>query len=68
MAVQTVVGSARYAEETGKHVAELRNMVTSPGGTTAEGLRALEAGGFRAAVTDAVIAAFNKSRALGGEK
>jgi pyrroline-5-carboxylate reductase len=66
LAIQTVVGSALYAEQTGKHLAELRNMVTSPGGTTVSGLRALEAGGLRAAVTEAVIAAFERSKALGG--
>lgn len=65
MALQTVVGSARYAEKTGRHPAELRNQVTSPGGTTAEALRAFEQGSFRADVLEAVIAAFNKSKALG---
>lgn len=65
MATQTVLGSALYARETGKHPAELRNQVTSPGGTTAEGLRALEQGKFRADVLEAVIAATNKSKALG---
>lgn len=67
MALQTVAGSAKYAVETGKHPAELRNQVTSPGGTTAEALRALEAGGLRATVLEAVIAAYNKSKALGKE-
>jgi pyrroline-5-carboxylate reductase len=66
MAMQTVLGSTRYALETGRHPAELRNQVTSPGGTTVEALRALEAGGLRAAVLDAVIGAYEKSRALGG--
>jgi pyrroline-5-carboxylate reductase len=66
MALQTVIGSARYAENTKKHPAELRGQVTSPAGTTAEGLRALEAGGLRAAVLEAVKAAFEKSKALGG--
>ncbi|MPZ49128.1 MAG: pyrroline-5-carboxylate reductase [Dehalococcoidia bacterium] len=65
MALQTVLGSARYAEETGKHPGELRNQVTSPGGTTAAALRALEAGGFRADILEAVIAAYERSRALG---
>lgn len=65
MALQTVLGSAVYAEKTGKHPAELRNQVTSPGGTTAEGLKALEHGNLRADVLDAVIAAYEKSRALG---
>jgi pyrroline-5-carboxylate reductase len=66
MALQTVIGAARYAEETNKHPAELRNQVTSPGGTTVEALRALEEGGFRAAVLEAVIAAYERSIALGG--
>jgi len=65
MALQTVLGSARYAEETGRHPAELRNQVTSPGGTTAEALRALEEGSFRADVLAAVVAAYEKSKALG---
>ena len=65
MALQTVIGSALYADKTGKHPAELRNQVTSPGGTTAEGLKALEHGNLRADVLEAVIAAYEKSRALG---
>lgn len=65
MALQTVLGAARYAEETKRHPAALRNQVTSPGGTTAEALRRLEAAGFRAAVLEAVIAAYEKSKALG---
>ncbi len=67
MALQTVLGSARYVEATGKHPAELRNQVTSPGGTTAEALRAFEAGSFRSDVLEAVIAAYEKSKALGGD-
>ena len=66
MALQTVIGSARYAENTKKHPADLRGQVTSPAGTTAEGLRALEAGGLRSAVLEAVTAAYEKSKALGG--
>lgn len=65
LTLQTVLGAARQAGTTKKHPAELRHQVTSPGGTTAEALRALEAGGFRTAVLEAVVAAFNKSRALG---
>ena len=65
MALQTVLGSAKYAAETGRHPAELRNQVTSPGGTTAEALRAFESGSFRADVLAAVVAAFEKSKALG---
>ncbi|HLG12265.1 MAG TPA: pyrroline-5-carboxylate reductase [Dehalococcoidia bacterium] len=67
MALQTVLGSARYVEATGKHPAELRNQVTSPGGTTAEALRVFEAGSFRSDVLEAVIAAYEKSKALGGD-
>jgi pyrroline-5-carboxylate reductase len=66
MAIQTVAGSAGLAQTSGKQLAELRAMVTSPGGTTAEGLRALEEGGLRAAVLHAVDAAYNKSKLLGG--
>lgn len=66
MAIQTLLGSARYAEASGKHPAELRNQVTSPGGTTTEGLRALETAGLRAAFIEAVEAAYDKARKLGG--
>ncbi|MBI2171121.1 MAG: pyrroline-5-carboxylate reductase [Chloroflexi bacterium] len=68
LAIQTVLGSARLAQETGKHPAELRDMVTSPGGTTAEALRALEEGGFRATILRAVAAAYEKSKRLGEQK
>jgi pyrroline-5-carboxylate reductase len=67
MALQTVLGAARYAAETKRHPAELRNQVTSPGGTTAEALRVLEAGSFRADVLEAVIAAYERSIELGQE-
>ncbi len=68
MVLQTVLGSARYALETGKHPAELRNQVTSPGGTTTEGLRELEEAGLRAAFMNAVEAAYDKAKTLGGQK
>lgn len=65
MALQTVLGSALYAREAGKSMAELRAQVTSPAGTTAAALRALEAGGLRSTIIEGVIAAFERSRALG---
>jgi len=67
LVLQTVLGATRLAQETGKHPAELRNMVTSPGGTTVEGLLQLEEGGLRALLTHAVIAAYEKAKILGGE-
>ncbi|MBM3157313.1 MAG: pyrroline-5-carboxylate reductase [Chloroflexi bacterium] len=67
LVIQTVLGSAYLSRETGKHAAELKNMVTSPGGTTAEGLLCLEKGGMRAILTQAVIAAYEKAQRLGGQ-
>ena len=57
-------GSGKLAQETGLHPGQLKDMVTSPAGTTIEGVAALEKGGFRAAVMDAVDAAVKKSRSF----
>ena len=65
LALQTVYGSVRLVMDTGKHPGELKDMVVSPGGTTAEGLQALERGGVPAALVDAVNAAYQKSIRLG---
>ena len=65
LAAQTVLGAAKMALELGKHPAELRDAVTSPGGTTTEGLHALERGSIRQAFINAIEAATQKSKALG---
>ena len=65
LAAQTLLGSARMVLETGLHTGALKDMVTSPGGTTIEGLQELEKGGVRAALINAVRAATEKSRKLG---
>lgn len=65
LALQTFIGSAKYAEATGKHPAQLRNEVTSPAGTTAAGLLVLESAGVRGAIIDAIEAAYERSRELG---
>ena len=64
-AAQTVFGSAAMVLETGRHPGELKDMVTSPGGTTIAGIAALEDGGFRGTVMQAVEAAWRRARELG---
>lgn len=56
------MGSAKLMLETGKHPGELKDMVCSPGGTTIEGIQALEEMGFRASVMNAVEACVEKSK------
>lgn len=65
LVLQTAFGSVLMARETGRHLAELRNAVTSPAGTTAEGLYVLEEGRLRAVVDRAIAAAYERSKALG---
>jgi len=62
---QTMLGSGHLIRKSGKSPTELRRMVTSPGGTTAEALFQFEKGGFSELVLQAVTAAYNKAKALG---
>jgi pyrroline-5-carboxylate reductase len=65
LTTQTVLGAALLIQATGKHPATLRDQVCTPGGTTMAGLYAMEEGGFRLALMNAVIAATRKSKDLG---
>ena len=68
LVMQTMLGSVQFAQVSDRHIAELRDMVTSPGGTTAEGLLKLEEGELRAVLTRAVVAAYEKAQKLGKEQ
>ena len=65
LVMQTILGSVRYAQATGRHPAELRNGVTSPGGTTAAAMSELERGGLRTVLSDGIWAAYRRSVELG---
>lgn len=68
LAAQTMLGAAKLCLQGEKHPAELKDMVTSPGGTTIAGIQILEAGGLRATLMAAVAAATRRSQELGGLK
>ena len=65
LAAQTLLGAARMCLTSGRHPGQLKDMVTSPGGTTIAGIHALETGGLRAALMNAVEAATRRSQELG---
>jgi pyrroline-5-carboxylate reductase len=65
LAMQTVLGSARLLIDTGMHPGQLKDMVSSPGGTTIAGIHTLEIGGLRRTLIDAVERATQRSRELG---
>jgi pyrroline-5-carboxylate reductase len=65
LVMQTLLGSAHLLQKSGKAPAELRRMVTSPGGTTAEAIATFEKGGFNVLVAQAITAAYEKAKKLG---
>ncbi len=65
LVVETILGSVHFMQKSGKTPAELRRIVTSPGGTTAEALLKLEEGGFSGLLIQAVSAAYDRARELG---
>jgi pyrroline-5-carboxylate reductase len=68
LVIRTVKGSVAYYDDSPRHLARLRNQVTSPGGTSAEALYYLEKAGFRTALSRAVWAAYERSVQLGKGK
>jgi len=66
--LQTVSGSVAFARDSGKHMAELRNMVTSPGGTSAEAIYQMEKGGLRTVLSKSVYAAYQRTQTLAAEQ
>ena len=68
LSAQTMLGAAKMVLETGEHPAKLRDMVTSPGGTSITGVHMLETHSIRAALIEAVVAATAKSRDMGKDQ
>jgi pyrroline-5-carboxylate reductase len=67
LVIETLRGSVEYARQSPRHLAALRNQVTSPGGTSAEAIYHLEKGGLRTVLSRAIWAAFQRSRSLGSQ-
>ena len=67
LVIETMRGSVEYARKSARHLATLRNQVTSPGGTSAEALYHLEKGGLRTVLSRAIWAAYQRSRVLGSQ-
>jgi pyrroline-5-carboxylate reductase len=67
LVIETLRGSVEYVRQSPRHLAALRNQVTSPGGTSAEALYHLEKGGLRTVLSRAIWAAYQRSRVLGGQ-
>jgi len=68
LAAQTLLGAAKMCLESGRHPGQLKDMVTSPGGTTIAALHKMEAAGVRSALMDAVEAATRRSEELGRQE
>ena len=67
LVIETLRGSVEYARQAPRHLATLRNQVTSPGGTSAEAIYHLEKGGLRTVLSRAIWAAYQRSRILGSQ-
>jgi pyrroline-5-carboxylate reductase len=65
LVIETILGSAESLKKMSRHPAEMKNRVTSPGGTTTDALLQLESGGLRSLLINAVVAAYQKAKTLG---
>lgn len=68
LVTKTVEGSVKYSEQSNKHIAELRNDITSPGGTTAAAIYTSDQGRLRTTISDSIWSAYRRSLELGGKK